>query len=80
MSIRKQHQKWKTNNDILKAISLLGQLGLLMASSILLFILLGVWIDRQFSLTGIGVALCSLFGILCGGFLVFRLLEKYFKE
>ena len=69
--------KWKKNNDILRAVSLLGQLGLVMVLSILIFVLFGVWIDKTFGLGGIGVGIGAILGILCGGLVDFKLLKKH---
>ena len=80
MSINKTHRNWKTNNELLKALSLLGQLGLVMAVSILLFIILGVWVDNTLGFKGFGVGLCSFLGIACGGLGVYKLLVRHYKN
>jgi len=51
-----------------------------MSVSILLFVLLGVWIDKIGGFGGIGVGICSVLGILCGGVVVYKILIKYLEK
>jgi len=73
----KNKPDWKKDNEILRAISLLGQLGLVMVASILIFVLLGLWVNKTFGLGSIIIGVCSFLGILCGGIVNFRLLKRW---
>jgi len=70
----------KVNKQLLHAVSLLGQLGLIMAVSVLLFVILGYYIDRWLGWSGIAIGICSFLGIICGGAVDWKLLMKYFDK
>ena len=72
----KNKPDWKQDASMLKAVSLIGQLGLVMAISILLFVLLGLWLDRLLGWSGIAVGICSFLGIIAGGIVDYRILAK----
>jgi F0F1-type ATP synthase assembly protein I len=68
---------WK-NKEFLSAISLLGQLGLIMASSIVISVFSGFYLDRYFQTRGILMAICTMIGIFSGGIVCYHLLKKFF--
>jgi F0F1-type ATP synthase assembly protein I len=74
------NSNWKTDTQILRAFSLIGQLGLIMIVSILVFVLLGFYLDKLLGFKGLFIGILSLFGIFCGSFVVYNLLKKIFKK
>jgi len=52
----------KQNNKGWLYLSLIAEIGINMVLSILLFMLLGVWVDKKFNLNGV----CTIIGIVLG--------------
>lgn len=78
--LHKNQLDWKENNDILKAVSLLSQLGLIMAVAIIVFIFLGFYFDKLFDFKGLGVGIGAILGVVCGGFVDWKLLSSFFEK
>jgi len=70
----------RENRLLFQAVSLLGQLGLIMVISVLLFVILGYYIDQWLGWNGVAIAVCSLLGILCGGAVDWKLLMRFFDK
>ena len=68
---------WKKDADVLKSVSLIGQLGLVMAISVIICVVLGLWLDKIFSLNGIMVAVFSFLGVIVGGLTDYKILRKF---
>ncbi len=71
---------YEDNHEILRALSLLTQLGLVMISSIILFLVIGLFIDRTFNLNNIGLILFIIIGVISGFIADYQLLSKFLKK
>ena len=67
------------NKDFLrtsKYLSLLTQIGLLMVINILIFLGLGVWLDKIFKTNGIFLIVLLLIGIISGFYSVYKVINE----
>jgi hypothetical protein len=64
------------NVSYLSALALVGQLGLVMAASVVMAVLLGIWVDGLFGGGGALVAVGAIGGVIAGLFGVYRILRK----
>ncbi len=64
------------NKQFLANLQLVSELGLAIASPIIIAVLIGVYLDKKFGSGGIFTVILLIFG-LCGGFLgAYRLIKK----
>jgi len=63
-----------------KYLSLLTQLGLMMAINIIVFLLIGLFLDRWLQSNGIILILCILVGIGSGFYNVYRIVDQTLKD
>lgn len=71
---------WKENVDMLRAVSMLTQLGLIMAVSIVIGVVLGLFIDKYFGLKGVFIGIGAIVGIVSGALTDWRLLLRFFDH
>jgi hypothetical protein len=75
--------KNKKSRDIAginKYITLLGQLGFLMAGSVFLFFFLGLYIEKVVSFNGLAIIITTITGVLCGFVGVYVLIIRTINE
>ena len=68
------------NKEILKNISLITQLGLSVISSILLFVLGFVYLDKRLHTDGKLIIIGVLLGVATGVLAAYKLLKKSYKD
>lgn len=78
--LQKNKIYWKDNTELLKAVSMLSQLGLVMVSAIVIGVFSGFAIDRYFNFSGIFLAIGTISGVIAGSFVDWKLLINFFKE
>lgn len=66
--------------EILKYLSLITQLGLTMISSIVIFLLIGHWIDKIYSTANIFLIIGMILGIGGGILSNYMLLRKFYED
>lgn len=68
------------NHEILRAISLLTQLGLVMISSIILFFLVGFYLEGVFHTGNILLIFFILTGVISGFIADYKILSKFLQK
>ncbi len=75
---------WKRNNplnnELLKYISLVTQLGLTVISSILIFLIGALYLEKKFQTEGVLILVGVLIGVVVGVFVAYRLLKKSIEK
>ncbi|MDA3812666.1 MAG: AtpZ/AtpI family protein [Candidatus Cloacimonetes bacterium] len=64
------------NNELLKYISLVTQLGLTVIGSILIFLVGALYLEKKFQTEGVLILVGVLIGVVAGVFAAYRLLKK----
>ena len=73
-------KKNQLNNELLKYISLISQLGLTVISSILIFLVGAVYLEKKFQTNGILILVGILIGAAAGVFAAYKLLKKTLEK
>ncbi len=73
-------KKNRLNNELLKYISLITQLGLTVISSILIFLVGAVYLEKKFQTNGILILVGVLIGVAAGVFAAYKLLKKTLEK
>ena len=73
-------RKNQLNNELLKYISLVTQLGLTVISSILIFLVGAIFLEKKFQTDGILILVGVLIGVVAGIFAAYRLLKKTLEK
>lgn len=73
-------RKSQLNNELLKYISLVTQLGLTVISSILIFLVGAIFLEKRFQTDGILILVGVLIGVVAGIFAAYRLLKKTLEK
>ena len=73
-------KKNQLNNELLKYISLISQLGLTVISSILIFLVGAVYLEKKFQTNGILILVGVLIGVAAGVFAAYKLLKKTLEK
>ena len=68
------------NNELLKYISLTTQLGFTVVSSILLFLVGAIYLEKKFQTNGVLILTGVLFGTEVGIFAAYKLLKKNLEK
>ena len=73
-------RKSQLNNELLKYISLVTQLGLTIISSILIFLVGAIFLEKRFQTDGVLILIGVLIGVVAGIFAAYRLLKKTLEK
>ena len=73
-------RKNQLNNELLKYISLVTQLGLTVISSILIFLVGTLYLEKKFQTEGVLILVGVLIGVVVGVFAAYRLLKKSLEK
>lgn len=74
------NKKSPLNNELLKYISLVTQLGLTVISSILIFLVGALYLEKKFQTEGVLILIGVLIGVVTGVFAAYRLLKKTLEK
>ncbi len=66
--------------SLLKYLSLITQLGLTMVISIVIFLLIGSWLDKVFSTDRLFILIGIILGVISGIFSNYILLKKFYEN
>ncbi|HOQ79801.1 MAG TPA: AtpZ/AtpI family protein [Candidatus Cloacimonadota bacterium] len=78
--LEKNNLSYKVDKGILSAIVLLTQLGLTMALSILLWVLVFFYLKRTYQLHDFFLIIGAILGIITGFIADYRIIMQYFKK
>lgn len=73
-------KKNQLNNELLKYINLITQLGLTIISSILIFLVGAIYLEKKFQTEGILILVGVLIGVAVGVFAAYKLLKKTLEK
>ena len=73
-------KKNQLNNELLKYISLITQLGLTIISSILIFLVGAIYLEKKIQTDGVLILVGVLLGVSVGIFAAYKLLKKTFEK
>ncbi len=73
-------RKNQLNSELLKYISLVTQLGLTVISSILIFLVGALYLEKKFQTDGILILVGVLIGAVAGVFAAYKLLKKILEK
>lgn len=73
-------KKNRLNNELLKYISLITQLGLTVISSILIFLVGAIYLEKKFQTDGILILVGVLIGAAAGVFAAYKILKKTLEK
>lgn len=73
-------KKNQLNNELLKYISLITQLGLTIISSILIFLVGAIYMEKKFQTEGVLILVGVLIGVAVGVFAAYKLLKKTLEK
>lgn len=73
-------KKNQLNNELLKYISLITQLGLTIISSILIFLVGAIYLEKKFQTEGVLILAGVLIGVAVGVFAAYKLLKKTLEK
>ena len=73
-------KKNRLNNELLKYISLITQLGLTVISSILIFLVGAIYLENKFQTDGILILVGVLIGAAAGVFAAYKILKKTLEK
>ena len=76
----KHNIHWRQDNQFLKAVSLLGQLGFTMVIAITILTIAGLYIDKKYQTNGIAMAIGAVAGTIAGGLACYKMLSKFFRK
>ena len=68
------------DKELLKHLSLLGQLGLTVVSSILIFFFVFLYLDRKLQTGGILVGVGVFLGVIAGVLAAYKLLKRFYEK
>ncbi len=68
------------NDELLKYISLVTQLGLTVISSILIFLVGALYLEKKFQTEGVLILVGVLIGVAVGVFVAYKLLKKTLEK
>ncbi len=68
------------NNELIKYISLISQLGFTIIGSILLFLAGAIFLERKLKTDGIVILIGVLLGVVTGVFAAYKLLKKTLEK
>ena len=69
-------KSWRVSKELLDTYSLLGQIGLVVAATVVIFVLIGLLVDTVLDARGICIGVGTLLGVLFGGLVCWKLLKK----
>jgi F0F1-type ATP synthase assembly protein I len=70
----------KKDKNVLKYITLMGQIGAVMVSSILIFFLIFYFLGKKFHFEALAIPLGVLLGLFGGFYSVYKLLKNFFEK
>ena len=73
-------KKSQLNSELIKYISLVTQLGLTVISSILIFLVGAIYLEKKFQTGGILILIGVLIGVVAGVFAAYKLLKRYLEK
>ena len=73
-------KKNQLNNELLKYINLITQLGLTIISSILIFLVGAIYLEKKFQTEGVLILAGVLIGVAVGVFAAYKLLKKTLEK
>ncbi len=73
-------RKNRLNSELLKYISLITQLGLTVISSILIFLVGALYLEKKFQTDGVLILVGILIGVAAGVFAAYKLLKKNLEK
>lgn len=73
-------RKSQLNSELLKYISLVTQLGLTVISSILIFLVGAIYLEKKFQTEGVLILIGVLIGVAAGVFAAYKLLKKTLEK
>ncbi len=73
-------KKNQLNNELLKYINLITQLGLTIISSILIFLVGAIYLEKKFQTEGVLILVGVLIGVAVGVFAAYKLLKKTLEK
>lgn len=73
-------KKNRLNNELLKYINLITQLGLTVISSILIFLVGAIYLEKKFQTDGILILVGVLIGTAAGVFAAYKILKKTLEK
>jgi len=73
-------KKNQLNNELLKYISLITQLGFTVIGSILIFLVGAIYLEKKFQTNGILILVGVLIGVAAGVFAAYKLLKKTLEK
>ena len=73
-------RKSQLNSELLKYISLVTQLGLTVISSILIFLVGAIYLEKKFQTDGILILIGVLIGVAVGVLSAYKLLKRYLEK
>ncbi len=73
-------RKSQLNSELLKYISLVTQLGLTVISSILIFLVGAIYLEKKFQTDGILILIGVLIGVAVGVLAAYKLLKKTLEK
>ncbi len=73
-------RKNQLNNELLKYISLVSQLGLTVIGSILILLAVSIYLEKKFQTNGLIILIGILVGVVAGVFSAYKLLKKSIEK
>ena len=73
-------RKSQLNSELIKYISLVTQLGLTVISSILIFLVGAIYLEKKFQTDGVLILIGVLIGVAAGVFAAYKLLKKTLEK
>ncbi len=68
------------DRKVLKYMALMGQIGAVMVSSIIIFFLIFFFLGKKFHFVSLAIPIGVLLGLFAGFYSVYKLLKKFFIE
>ena len=73
-------RKSQLNSELIKYINLVTQLGLTVISSILIFLVGAIYLEKKFQTDGILILIGVLIGVAAGVLTAYKLLKRYLEK
>ena len=73
-------RKSQLNSELIKYISLVTQLGITVISSILIFLVGAIYLEKKFQTDGILILISVLIGVAVGVLSAYKLLKRYLEK
>ena len=73
-------RKSQLNSELIKYISLITQLGLTVISSILIFLVGAIYLEKKYQTDGILILIGVLVGVAVGVLSAYKLLKRYLEK